>query len=231
VSTSPKARRASARAEGRGSRGGAGARQEGRGGAREEGRGGAPSEARGSRVPADEARRRILDAARSLLRERSFAELTVGALMQEAGLARTVFYRHFDDLPDLAPELLPDSDAPLIDEIVRQKPEDLVAAMVDGLVDVYARHGRLLRAIDDAARHDPEVAERLEVALAGPRELLTRLLTEAPHPPEDPAESQRLLMATHRAYLLDTFGPGEDTPQRRAAARAALLSLWERLLA
>jgi hypothetical protein len=37
-------------------------------------------------------------------------------------------------------------------------------------------------------------------------------------------------MATHRAYLLDTFGEGRDTPRRRAAARAALLALWERLL-
>jgi AcrR family transcriptional regulator len=150
--------------------------------------------------------------------------------MQEAGLARTVFYRHFDDLPDLAPELLPDADAPLVDDIDRQEPDDVVGAMVDGLVEVYARHGRLLRAIDDAARHDPVVAERLEVALAGPRELLTRLLAEAPHPPDDPEESSRLLMATHRAYLLDTFAPGADTAERRAAARGALLALWDRLL-
>src|SRR5215211_5035706 len=49
-------------------------------------------------------------AARALLRDRPFAALTVGAVMEQAGLARTVFYRHFDDLADLAPELLPDSD-------------------------------------------------------------------------------------------------------------------------
>jgi len=38
-------------------------------------------------------------------------------------------------------------------------------------------------------------------------------------------------MATHRAYLLDTFGGGHDSPERRAEATAALRALWERLLA
>jgi hypothetical protein len=37
-------------------------------------------------------------------------------------------------------------------------------------------------------------------------------------------------MATHRAYLLDTFGEGDDTPRKRKAARGALLAMWERLL-
>jgi AcrR family transcriptional regulator len=185
------------------------------------------------RIRSDEAHRRILDAARELLVERSFAELTVGSVMERAGLARTIFYRHYDDLPELAPELLPDSDAPLVErvrELERERPEDVVAAIVDGQVDVYARHGRLLRAIDDAARRDPAVAERLETALVEPRRLLARLLADARHPPPDPRESARVLMATHRAYLLDTFGAGGDTPKRRAAARAALLALWQRLL-
>ena len=180
-------------------------------------------------MPAAEARRRILDAARLLLRSRSFAELTVGAVMEEAGLARTVFYRYFDDLPQLAPALLPDSDAPLIERVERAG--DVVPAMIDALVEVYAEHGPLLRAIDDAARHDPGVAAELDTALVAPRRLIARLLSEAPSPPPDPRESARMLMATHRAYLLDTFGDGRATPRRRAAARAALTSLWTRLLA
>ena len=185
-------------------------------------------------IPADVARGRILASARALLAERPFAELTVGAVMAEAGLARTVFYRHFEDLPSLAPELLPDADDPLVARIARrapEPPEDLVRAMVEGLVAVFAEHGRLLRAIDDAARRDPAVAQRMEAALVAPRELIERLLRAAPHPPPRPAESARLLMATHRAYLLDTFGAGDAPPRARAATRAALLALWERLLA
>jgi AcrR family transcriptional regulator len=188
---------------------------------------------RAAYVPADRARPRILAAARALLAERPFSELTVGAVMAEAGLARTVFYRHFDDLPSLAPELLPDADDPLVDRVGRLaagRPHEVVAAMVEGLVSLFAEHGRLLRAIDDAARHDPAVAERLEGALVGPRRLIERLLRAAPDPPPLPAESARLLMAAQRAYLLDTFGAGEAAPGSRAAARAALLALWDRLL-
>ena len=181
----------------------------------------------------DRARRQILAAARALLAECPFAELTVGAVMTEAGLARTVFYRHFDDLASLAPELLPDADDPLVDRVERSAtgdPHDTVAEIVDGLVALFSEHGRLLRAIDDAARHDPAVALRLESTLVAPRALLERLLRAAPHPPPRPAESARLLMATHRAYLLDTFGAGDAPPVARAAARATLLALWERLL-
>jgi AcrR family transcriptional regulator len=185
-------------------------------------------------VSADRARARILAAARSLLADRPFSELTVGAVMAEAGLARTVFYRHFEDLPSLAPELLPDAVDPLVDRVARHahdRPQDLVAEMVDGLVTVFSEHGRLLRAIDDAARHDAAVAGRLESALIGPRQLIESLLRAAPNPPPRPAESARLLMAAHRAYLLDTFGAGDAPRGARAAARAALLAMWDRLLA
>ena len=185
-------------------------------------------------VSAEAARTRILAAARTLLTERPFSALTVGALMAEAGLARTVFYRHFDDLAGLAPELLPDADDPLADRLQRSgaaRPRELVCEMVDGLVDLFSCHGRLLRAIDDAARQDPAVAGRLEGALVAPRRLIEGLLRDAPNPPPDPAESARLLMATHRAYLLDTFGAGDAPAAAAPAARAALLALWQRLLA
>src|SRR5205085_5174239 len=107
-----------------------------------------------TRVSAADARARILAAARRLLLERPFAELTVEQVMTEAGLARTVFYRHYADLPQLAPELLPDTDDPIIDHIERveaEQPEAVVETMIAALVDVYAEHGPLLRAIDDAA--------------------------------------------------------------------------------
>ena len=188
---------------------------------------------RAARVPTAEARRRILEAARRLLLAQPFAELTVDALMSEAGLARTVFYRHYADLPQLAPDLLPDADAPLIDRItaLEASPRDTVRAIAEGLVATYAAHGPLLQAIDDAARHDAAVAAHLDTALVAPRALIARLLAEAPHPPPDPAESARLLMAAQRAYLLDAFGRGRPRRGQRRAATLALLGLWERLLA
>jgi AcrR family transcriptional regulator len=188
---------------------------------------------RSPRVPSAEARGRILDATRRLLLSTPFSALTVDKVMREAGLARTVFYRHWSDLPQLAPDLLPDEDAPTterIEQVERERPEAVVDEMVTALVDLYAQHGPLLRAIDDAARHDPQVAERLDAALVAPRTLIARLLADAPHPPPDPRESAHVLMATHRAYLLDAFGAGGATPKRKRTARAALTALWERLL-
>lgn len=189
---------------------------------------------RALRVPEAEARRRILEAARALLLRQPFADLTVDAVMREAGLARTVFYRHYADLPQIAADLLPDADAPLIDRIdaiADAPPEQLVRAIVEGLVAVYAAHGPLLQAIDDAARHDAAVAQHLDRALVGPRRLLAALVAAAPNPPPDPAETARLLMAAQRAYLLDTFGSGRPRRGARRRATASLLALWDRLLA
>jgi AcrR family transcriptional regulator len=189
--------------------------------------------ARAPRIPSAEARPRILEATRRLLLRQPFATLTVDAVMSEAGLARTIFYRHWTDLPQLAPDLLPDEDDPLIARVEhteRTDPEAVVAHMIEALVSVYAEHGPLLQAIDDAARHDPQVADRLDTALVGPRALIARLLAGAKHPPPDPDESANLLMATHRAYLLDTFGDGHASRGAEQAATAALTALWERLL-
>src|ERR1700679_4227984 len=186
---------------------------------------------RSPRVPTNEARHRILAAARELLLDRPFAALTVGDVMARAGLTRTVFYRHFDRLAQMAPELLPDAEDPLLDQLVRGPAEDLTTAMVAGLVQLYADNGRWLRAIDDAAAADTTVSIELDRALVGPRQLLEQLVANAPHPPANPHEFALLLMATHRAYLLDTFGGGQDSPERRTNATAALMALWERLLA
>ncbi len=188
---------------------------------------------RSPRVSSVEARARILGAARRLLAERPFAELTVDAVMAGAGLKRTIFYRHFRDLPQLMPELLPDSDAPLIDRVAqveRERPQDVVHEMIDGLVAVFAEHGPLLRAIDAAGAQDAEVAARLDTAIEGPRALIAHLLAGARNPPPDPPQSARLLMAAHRAYLLDTFGDGRAGPGERKDATQALGALWERLL-
>src|ERR1700722_18317231 len=182
------------------------------------------------RVPSEEARHRILEATRELLLDRPFAALTVGDVMARAGLTRTVFYRDFEGLPQLAPEVLPDAEDPLVDQVLRGAPEDLIDTMITGLVGLYADNGRWLRALDAAAGADPAVADALDRALVGPRRLFETLLAGASHPPPDPREVALLLMATHQAYLLDKFGAGNDSPDNRHDAIAALVALWRRLL-
>ena len=65
----------------------------------------------------------------------------------------------------MAPELLPDAEDPLLDQLVRGPAEDLITAMVAGLVQLYADSGRWLRALDAAAAADPTVSTELDRAL------------------------------------------------------------------
>jgi hypothetical protein len=126
--------------------------------------------------------------------------------------------------------LLPDTDDPLVDQVLRGSPEDLIDTMITGLVGLYADNGRWLRATDVAAG-DPDVAAALDRALVGPRRLLETFVAEAPDSPRNPRELALLLMASHRAYLLDKFDSGNDTPENRQDATAVLTALWRRLLA
>ena len=54
-----------------------------------------------TRETRERSRARIVEATTELVRERSYAELNVGEIMERAGIGRTLFYRHFDDLGDL----------------------------------------------------------------------------------------------------------------------------------
>src|SRR4051794_21725342 len=60
---------------------------------------------RNAQVRRSEARGRIAAATERLLSERPYRELSVDAVMGEAGLSRTVFYRHYDGLPEVLLEL------------------------------------------------------------------------------------------------------------------------------
>src|SRR4051794_41641951 len=53
------------------------------------------------RMSRQESRDRIVAAATELIRVTPYGTLTVDDVMREAGIGRTIFYRHFDDLADL----------------------------------------------------------------------------------------------------------------------------------
>src|SRR5947209_20523822 len=80
-------------------------------------------------------RAQILAAARSALRERPYRELTIEDLMASAGLSRTIFYRHFDDLGDLVVRLLEEAGGQYflreqrVAELGAEAPEDVRRAL------------------------------------------------------------------------------------------------------
>ena len=78
--------------------------------------------------------------------------------MASAGLGRTIFYRHFDDLGDLlmragreAIEELYETQVDLSAARDGAEPE-AVRAAIEPAVAVYRRHGPLLRALAEARR-------------------------------------------------------------------------------
>jgi AcrR family transcriptional regulator len=161
-------------------------------------------------------KQRIVDAATELVRERSFARLTVGAVMERAGLERTIFYRHFDDLSELilsvgreAIEALYAAQAALAEARMDYGPAGVREA-VEIPVRVYHRHGPVLRAVSEAAAGDERLAggqvpvrRRFDELIA---DTLREIEKQTGRPFADVMETARALNLLAESYLLDSFG-------------------------
>ncbi len=104
----------------------------------------------------------IVAAAEALLRERPFRELTVDEVMRRTDLSRPSFYVYFRDRHHLMLRVVEHLGAELRTMSGRwytgsgDGPAQAREAM-EGIVEVYAQHGLVLRALADAAADDPEV--------------------------------------------------------------------------
>jgi AcrR family transcriptional regulator len=188
---------------------------------------------RAGRVPRAEARRRILEAAERVLAREGFGGLTVDAVMADAGLARTAFYRHFDGRGQLVAALLEALAAELGPEIAPA--EDLEAVDDAGglreLLDVggalVRRHGALLRAAEEARHVDPDVRRAydafLEFLVQG-SVALVRARAHVPGAATPPVGEDvvRALIDLNTRVMLE-WDDGE-------AAREALYVIWSRTL-
>jgi AcrR family transcriptional regulator len=166
-------------------------------------------------VPSAEAHRRIVAAAGRLLEDRRFRELTVESVMEEAGLARTVFYRHFESLADVV--------VCLLDEAVDASPRtatDGLRAMLARSVDLYVRHGHLLAAVEEASHHDAAVERVYREAFESSVEATVGIVGDR--------ATARALMHLNAGYLTDTLArdPGGD----RDEALRTLWAIWSRVL-
>ncbi len=177
-----------------------------------------------TRVSRADAHQRIVAAAERLLRERAYRELSVDQVMAEAGLSRTIFYRHFDSLAGVVGALLAEIEADLFPVLANEPMEDVLRAAVD----MYARHGPFLLAVQAAAFHDPtieiayrELIERFDAFMAGQ---MRAAMDEGRVAPGDPADLARAMNRFNNAYLLDTFGRGGGGDPD--AALATLLAVW-----
>lgn len=102
----------------------------------------------------EEAEAEILDAARELLSERPWSEVTVGAVMERTTLSRKSFYVYFRDRYELITRLV----APLRARGDEAMDPGLRPVALLEVARMYQQHGVLLRALQEASRHDPEAA-------------------------------------------------------------------------
>jgi AcrR family transcriptional regulator len=186
----------------------------------------------------EQSRERIVAAAGEIVRRAPFAELTVDDVMREAGIGRTIFYRHFDDLADL----LMRAGREAIDELLDAQVEFSRARMGDGpavvrsaiqpAVAVYERHGPLLRAISEAAAVEERIATGQDAIRERFRELVEQALRASPNlivdGSADLGEVARALNLMNEKYLLDTYGREPRVPAETAIR--TLSAIWLALI-
>jgi TetR/AcrR family transcriptional regulator, ethionamide resistance regulator len=182
----------------------------------------------------DETRRQILDAAIGLLRERSFRELSVDALMARTGHSRTLFYRHFDDIPALILALIEDVGSELI-ELGQQWSEsdrvgpDEARTRLAGFVGFHTRNRALVRAVVEAAHHDDAVEQAYDGMVEGFVQLTARTIQARIDGGElgtlDAPEIARALILMINGYLADPRRT--DDPER---VLDTLWTIWTRTL-
>lgn len=187
---------------------------------------------RAPRVPAAEAKQRIVEATSRLLADRPLRDVTVEDVMAETGLKRTIFYRHFAGLPDVVLFLLDDVRASLTEAGDPTAP-GFLRAVLARVVDIASRNGGILRAAYDAAATDESVERRLQEMTDWSIETTAALfeagIAAGRTPPLDARAVSHALTHMNFAVLVDAFGRHPDTadPQR---VLDALLTVWERVM-
>lgn len=196
----------------------------------------APSQ-RGRATP-EQSRNEILDAAQEALWELPVAKLTVGGLMAHTRLGRSSFYVHFADIGALVAALLERLEGELWEAAkawthTAVEGEAALDAAIDGVVDVWVRHGPVLRAIIEAGATDAEVAklwregvvERFAKVIA---ERLPQQPDATDHAVVDHHELATALLLMNERYLMDRLG---RTPQADPQIVSVVLrTIWKRAL-
>lgn len=182
----------------------------------------------------EEARAHIIVCTTDLVRTRSYAQLSIGEIMDAAGIGRTLFYRYFDDLPDLLARAAGEAMEELyageveLEKNYREDPEASIRFAIEAAVDVYTRHGPLLRALSEAATVDSRIATAQRAFYGRFDALVARVLSDfaktSSKPFADVEETARALNLLNTSYLLDSFG--HKSLVTREVAVQTLTEIW-----
>ena len=179
----------------------------------------------------------IVAAAEALLRERPFRELTVDEVMRRTDLSRPSFYVYFRDRHHLVLRVVEHLGNELRTMSQRWYTGSgdgpaLAREAMEGIVDVFAEHGPVLRALADAAADDPEV-ERVYGGLVqsfvdATRKHIDAEIAAGRVAALDAGETARALVWMMERYLNLSLGRAETTPREKVAD--TLTAIWTRVL-
>lgn len=185
----------------------------------------------------EETRRQILDAAQEFLRERSFRELSVDALMASTGHTRTVFYRHFEDIPTMILALIAEEGAELLDlardwASTEEVGPGVARARLAAFVDFHVRKGPIIHAVAEAAHHD-EIVEQaynamVENFIALTADAIQTRIDRGELETFDAPQVARALVLMLNAYLIDVMGRGVSVEPDRVLE--TVWTIWTRTL-
>jgi AcrR family transcriptional regulator len=127
----------------------------------------APPAARRSR--GDRQREAIVSAVRELLEEHAFADLSVSAISERAGIARSGFYFYFDSKYDVLAVILAEATHEL-EELTHyfaprgagETPAAFAERMVGSAVAVFAHNDPIMAACNDARNTDAKIRDILD---------------------------------------------------------------------
>jgi AcrR family transcriptional regulator len=198
----------------------------------------APSEVRRSR--GDRQRDAIVTAVRELLQERSFADLSVSRISEQAGVARSGFYFYFDSKYAVLAAILADA-GDLLDSLTHhfapREPGETPAAfakrMVGSAAAVYANDDPVLKACAAARNTDAQIREMMDDFYDGIIDKLIALLEQDAdaHPISDdvPALVRTLAAVTSFTLTQDSAFVGRGNDPARAVEiveRLWLAAFW-----
>jgi len=183
---------------------------------------------------ADAQRDAIVDATAALLQRSGAAGLNVTAIMAEARVSRTAFYRRFDTAHDAVVALLDRLLGLMVDTS-----DDWLAGKVVGRPDivepnlvhngaVLAPHASLICAIVDAAGTDPRLRDAWRARVIQARIETTEAAIRrdqaagAVRATLDPAATAYALTLMNEALVLDILGRRGGTPEDFARAAAPI---------
>jgi AcrR family transcriptional regulator len=129
------------------------------------------------RLPREQRRRKLLEAARALVMERGYGELTMERVGQRAGVSKALVYDHFAHRRDLYLAVLADERARLVERlapaIAYGDRETRVRSGVKAFLELIEEYGdgyaELFR---NPVAHDPELSEALTELRDGVAEMV-----------------------------------------------------------